>query len=647
MKEMSKLDSPVPVEVYSSNFFIRNPTPSVFESMQNVNGVKPQINCNVCNTGDIHINGLEGPYTMVLIDGMPIVSGLSTVYGLTGIPQALIDRVEVVKGPASTLYGSEAVGGLINVITKDPVRSSKVAADVSGTSWGEVNTDVGIRFNAGEKVTSLIGINYFNFSRPTDKNSDGFTDVALQDRVSFFNKWDLDRSNGKKLSVALRYVYEDRWGGEMEWTRADRGGDEVYGESIYTNRWELFGSYDLPTAEPFIFQFSANGHDQNSVYGDLDFMAEQYIGFGQLLWNRNFRRIHDLMAGASVRYTWYDDNTPVTATGSGEVNEPSVIMLPGIFIQDEISTGLHTSLLTGVRYDHNSIHGSVVTPRLNFKWSPPKKNMTCRLSVGNGYRVANVFTEDHAALTGARDVVFLSDLKPETSWNVNLNVVKKWFSSRNKIINTDMSVFYTHFNNRIIADYETDPQKVIYDNLTGYSVSRGISINMDISWTSGLSTIMGFTLQEVYISENGMREDQLLTEPFSAVWSIRYKVQGTGFIIDYTGNIYAPMDLPLLGDLDPRPSSSPWYSIQNLQISRQLKGGFRVFGGVKNLLDFTPPAYSITRPQDPFDKGVTFDQNGDPVATPDNPHALTFDPTYIYAPNQGIRLFAGVAFTLK
>ncbi|MEQ9592144.1 MAG: TonB-dependent receptor, partial [Cyclobacteriaceae bacterium] len=97
MKEVSKSQSAVPVEVYSAQFFRANPTPSVFESLQNVNGVRPQLNCNVCNTGDIHINGLEGPYTMVLIDGMPIVSGLSTVYGLTGIPQALIERMEIVK----------------------------------------------------------------------------------------------------------------------------------------------------------------------------------------------------------------------------------------------------------------------------------------------------------------------------------------------------------------------------------------------------------------------------------------------------------------------------------------------------------------------------------------------------------------------
>ena len=90
LRPVSKSNSPVPVEVYSETFFRKNPTPSIFESLQNVNGVRPQLNCSVCNTGDIHINGLEGSYTFVLIDGMPIVSGLSTVYGLTGIPQALI-----------------------------------------------------------------------------------------------------------------------------------------------------------------------------------------------------------------------------------------------------------------------------------------------------------------------------------------------------------------------------------------------------------------------------------------------------------------------------------------------------------------------------------------------------------------------------
>lgn len=116
LKAVSRLESPVPVEVYSTTFLKKNPTPSVFEALNNVNGVRPQLNCNVCNTGDIHINGLEGPYTLVMIDGMPIVSGLSTVYGLSGIPNSLIEQIEIVKGPASSLYGSEALGDRKSVV---------------------------------------------------------------------------------------------------------------------------------------------------------------------------------------------------------------------------------------------------------------------------------------------------------------------------------------------------------------------------------------------------------------------------------------------------------------------------------------------------------------------------------------------------
>ncbi|OEK05534.1 TonB-dependent receptor [Roseivirga misakiensis] len=644
LKEVSRLDSPVPVEVYTKNFFKANPTPSIFESLQNVNGVRPQLNCNVCNTGDIHINGLEGPYTMVLLDGMPIVSGLATVYGLTGIPQSLIERVEIVKGPASTLYGSEAVGGLINIITKKPSSAPQTSVDVFATGWGEVNTDLGLKYRLGNKVQSLLGINYFNYQNPIDNNGDNFTDLTLQNRLSIFNKINVQRKDNRVFSLAARYVYEDRWGGEMDWLTENRGGTDVYGESIYTSRWETFGIYELPTTEKLNFQFSANGHVQDSFYGDTNYDADQYVAFGQLTWHKA-SGIHDFVSGAVYRYTYYDDNTPATFDGANGNNNPSITHLPGLFVQDEISLTDRKKLLIGMRYDYNSLHGGIITPRVNYKWNSPDKKNILRLSAGNGYRVANVFTEDHAALTGARTVEFEGELNPETSWNANINFVKKMYTQKSTYIGLDLTAFYTYFTNRILPDYETDPNKIIYANLEGSSVSKGVSLNVDAAWESGLTINGGVTVMDVTVEEDGEKRRQILTESVQGVWSVGYTLNN-GLKIDYTGNLYGPMRLPLLGELDDRPAESPWFSIQNIQLTKAF-GQWEIYGGVKNLLNFTPDANSIARAFDPFDRNVQFNSNGQVVPTPDNPNALTFDPSYVYASNQGIRGFLGIRFTVR
>ncbi len=642
LKEVDKLDSPVPVEVYSHRFFLANPTPSVFESLQNVNGVRPQLNCNVCNTGDIHINGLEGPYSMVLIDGMPIVSGLSTVYGLTGIPQSLIERVEVVKGPASTLYGSEAVGGLINIITKNTWKAPTLSLDAFTTTWQESNFDVGFRRKVNRSASMLLGVNFFTYQNPIDHNDDGFTDVTLQSRLSVFNKWSFARKQGRTFDLAARYIYEDRWGGQMNWNPAYRGGSEIYAESIYTNRWETFSTYQLPLKAHINLQVSANGHEQNSVYGQVPFSASQYIGFGQLTWLPSIGSTHNLIAGAAYRFTYYDDNT--TATG-GDKNEPSRTHLPGLFVQDEIKLNRKNRLLLGLRYDRNSLHGSILTPRVNYKWNSLNKKNTLRLSLGNGYRVANIFTEDHAALTGARTVIFDGELLPEKSWNGNLNFVKKIVIGQT-VLGIDASAFYTYFHNRIVPDYDTDPNKIFYGNLEGSAVSQGISLNIDVLTGSNLKVLTGATLMDVKVTDDGITRRQILTEKFSGVWNISYQLKRPDISIDYTGNLYSPMRLPTLGEGDQRPHFSPWWSIQNIQITRRLGPYWEIYGGVKNLLNFTPPANSIARPFDPFDKQVSFDESGRVIPTTNNPQGLTFDPSYVFAPNQGTRGFLGIRYIL-
>ncbi|MES2592610.1 MAG: TonB-dependent receptor [Bacteroidota bacterium] len=638
MKEMTRAESPIPVEILTPKLFLKNPTPSLFESMQMVNGVQPQLNCNVCNTGDIHINGMEGPYTMITIDGMPIVSSLSTVYGLSGIPNSLVNRIEVVKGPASTLYGSEAVGGLINVITKNPIAAPLLSLDIMATTDQEYNFDLGIKTKL-KKAHSLLGINYFNFQNVMDKNGDNFTDVTLQNRISIFNKWSFERTENRISSIAARFVYEDRWGGETQYENKFRGTDSVYGESIYTSRYELIGIYQLPLKkEQVFFQYSLNNHNQNSYYGTTPYMASQNIAFTQLYWNKTINKNADLLVGLPLRYTFYDDNTPGTQSTDtlNPQNKPQSTYLPGIFAQTNLKFKKLTTL-AGLRYDYNTDHGSILSPRLAFKYAVNDNNIL-RLSSGNGYRVVNLFTEDHAALTGAREVVIKNNLKPEKSWNINLNY-QRFFILTDAYIGLDASVFYTYFTNKIIGDFNTDPTKIIFDNLDGYAISKGIALNFDIVLTNGLKAIIGGTYMNVYSTEKdstgtNIQTPQLHAPNFSGNFTLSYTFSKSNISIDYTGNIKSPMHLPVVPN-DHRPEQSPWFTLQNIQVSKKFKNGIEVYTGVKNIFNFTPDD-PILRPFDPFDKHIT----------ENNPNNYTFDPSYNYAPMQGRRFFIGIRYNL-
>lgn len=636
MKEVSRTESPIPVEIVSAKLFKKNPTATLFEAVGMVNGVQPQLNCSVCNTGDIHINGMEGPYTMILIDGMPIVSALSTVYGLNGIPNSIVDRIEVVKGPGSSLYGSEAMGGIINVVTKSPLKAPAISADVFTTSWGDVNMDAAVRLRAG-KATGLLGVNYFIFKEKHDHNRDNFTDVTLQDRISIFNKWNFERRDNRIATVAARYVYEDRWGGELQWNKSLRGSGRVYGESIYTRRAELIGLYQLPLKERIFTQYSYNWHDQNSWYGTTPYMATQQVGFVQAYWDRQFGEKHNFLLGAALRYTVYDDNTPATAFVNGD-NHPSRKALPGLFVQDEWAITEKHKLLGGYRYDYDNDHGSVHSPRVAYKFSPNSNN-TVRASFGTGFRVVNLFTEDHAALTGAREVVIEEELKPERSYNANLNYVLK-IPAENFFLGFDITGFYSYFTNKIVGDFDADPNKIIYDNLNGHAISQGISLNTDLTFTFPLKILAGISYMDVYQMEereNGRlhRSVQLHAPKWSGNFVVSYSLPHN-ITADFTGNFYGPMRLPILPN-DYRPEYSPWFCIANLQLTKKFDCGLEFYGGVKNLFNFTPKN-PIMRPFDPFDRTVD-----DPV---NNPNSYTFDPSYNYASMQGRRVFIGVRYNL-
>jgi outer membrane receptor for ferrienterochelin and colicins len=629
MREVSLKDSPVKMEVIRGDFFAKNASNNLIEAIGLVNGLDVSNDCSVCGTTGININGMESSNTAVLIDGMPIMGALASVYGLNGIPTEMIERIEVLKGPSSTLYGSEAVAGVINVITKNPADVSLFSLNSFVTGNAERNIDFALAPLQKGRVKTLLSGNIYAMENYMDNNEDGFADMVLtRPRISLFNRWTVERPQNRAMTLAAKFYHENRFGGTKNflnhytWKRDDpfRGNDSIYGESIFTNRFEFMGTYQLPvTVENIRLDFSYSYHDQDSWYAQDKYAANQEIIFGNMIWTKDLGARNELLAGLSARYQTYDDNTEI-------IPEKDIQFIPGVFVQNQYKIRQGITLLAGARLDHHKNHGAIFSPRFSASWKPGTFT-TIRLNTGTGFRIVNVFSEDHAAYHGIREVVIENEIKPERSQNANLSLYQI-FSLGRSILTLDMDVFYTHFTNKIEADYDADPTKLIYRNLDDneYAVSRGTSASLQASFPFPLTISLGLTWQDVFameLNEEGFAEKtaRIKVPDLTGVYAISYYRSKWRTSVDLTGTYTSAMRMPLFDAPYSRPGRSEPFFVHNLQLNHTLKFNSSIYFGVKNLFNFT---------------------QGSPIINPQNPFDDTFDTSYVYGPLLGRRFLLGV-----
>ncbi len=617
MRETFVSESPVKVDVVNVRFLQRNTTNNLMESIQNVNGLETQIDCAVCYTNNIRINGMEGPYTAILIDGMPIMSSLATVYGLNGINPAMIEQVEIIKGPSSTLYGSEAMGGVVNLITKDLRFAPRYALDLRAQSTGERILDFALSPGSSSLRTSISGSVQL-MDEFLDENGDNFSDIPKNNTATFFGKLAYEPGDRPVFGLAAKYYYEDRWGGVSEWRPSDRGSDAVYGESIYTNRVELIGNLTPSFMGDWRLDFSYAWHDQDAVYGDTPYVGEFHTYFGNLTRAGIWREDHNYLVGLTARHLVHDDNTVATAQSYNR-------FIPGVFFQDEYTPTAQWSLLGGMRLDHHENHGIIASPRASLKFSPEGlDDTTFRINAGTGFRVVNAFSEDFAGIVhGSRDVIVGEDLDPEKSWSVTGNINQILDLGGNPMM-VDLDLFYTRFDNQLVADYDADPYLIVFRNLDGMSVTRGVSLSFNQNFSNlPLLYSFGMTFQDVYTEENGFKEKMEFSPDFTGTWSVAY-TSPIGLTLDYTGNVMGPKRMPEYDPPFQRDPESETYAIHNLQGTLNLGGGREVYASVKNIFDWT---------------------QGSPLVDPANPFGDSFDTAYIYGPIYGRYFQAGLRLT--
>lgn len=503
---VNRRDAPVVVSVASLELFETVNSPDLAKSLNFVTGLRVENNCQNCGFPQVRINGLEGPYSQVLINSRPVVSALSGVYGLEQIPVNMIERVEVVRGGGSALFGANAVGGTVNIITKDPASNSfSVTSNLScygGDAWEQ---SVGANASLVSKDNTYGIALYENYRNrnPYDHDGDGFSELGKVNINTF------------GLRAYYRPTYTSRLNLEYHTTKEMRRGGNKFGlqphESDITEQTEhIINSggvtYDIGWSgyKHKLSLFASMQHiDRNSYYG-AQRDPNAYGKTDDLTW----------IAGATYNARMNKCLfSPAVFTGGIEYQENSLhdimtgykrdmkqnVRIASMFAQNEWDMRLF-SLLVGLRLDkHNLIDNPIFSPRVNLLFKP-SKNLQARLTYSTGFRAPQAYDEDlHVTAVGGEGVqIRLADnLKEERSNSFSGSV--------------DWTAAFGHWQaNVLLEGFFTDLDNVfiledVGVNADGFAMKErrngdgarvyGANIDAKIAHGSDISLQVGFTAQ--------------------------------------------------------------------------------------------------------------------------------------------------------
>ncbi|MBR9921655.1 MAG: TonB-dependent receptor [Bacteroidetes bacterium] len=426
-------DSPVIVQVLSSENLTDVQACNISEGLRFQPGLRVETDCQTCNYTQLRMNGLGGGYSQILINGRPVFSPLTGLYGLEQIPANMVERIEVVRGGGSALYGSSSIGGTVNVITRIPEAASY---DLSFTNqWinGQINDQI-ISGNVAlmapsEKVGAALFVNRRR-RRMYDHNGDNFSELPELQNNSFGVKLFYQPGRNEKLEVNFSSLHEYRYGGEMV-----EGPAHLASQSEERTHNVLMGGLDYQVNfnkdnSSFIFYSGFQHTDRDhytGIFPDSATAIQDHLVEPPYGKTNNYT----LQAGTQLNHRFSNwVGTPVFTTGIEYVLDDVVDSIPayqylidqqtrnlGAFLQTDWSFG-NLQLLAGVRADkHNLVDGLIASPRVSVLWKfIPDAQF--RLSWGTGFRAPQAFDADlHIAFAGGgiSRISLSPDLNPERS----------------------------------------------------------------------------------------------------------------------------------------------------------------------------------------------------------------------------------------
>ena len=650
-------ESPVIVQTIGSELLETTQSVSIGESLNFSTGLRLETNCANCGFSQVRLNGMEGPYSQILINSRPIFSGLAGVYGLEMIPSNMIERIEVVRGGGSALYGGNAIAGTINLILLDPFRNSyEVGASTSllGLGMDDNALDHNLNFN-----TTIVSKNYrtglslYGYKRNReawDANGDGFSELVTIDNTTLGARYNQHIGDRSKVAIDFFSINEFR-----------RGGNKFESPEHEADIAESL-THKINTAA-VTFEQHLRKNDLLSIYASgQSVKRDSYYGAEQSLSDYGFSQ--DLTTNSGLQYKTAFANTKIVAGAEYRYNKltdkklgymeldsnNNVFHVPNRLIADQLSQTIGVfaqidqkwrgfTFSVGARYDNYKIvdlqeliedkTGNVLSPRINIMYDI-MRNLKVRGSFSTGYRAPQIFDEDlHIETSGSRKVIYRNDPKLEAERSSSTMLSLEYYKQIKKAyFNILVEGFHTQLNNPFANEIgEMDENGLVVftrTNSKSGATIQGINTEISLYPTRTLKFSFGGTIQSSRYEEGqDFDEKRFFRTPnhygfvtadwdFHKAWCL--SASGT-----YTGSMLVPYFGPTLanpenGEL--RESDDFFDLGLKLKYTLDLRSSdIQFYAGIKNIFN----AY-----QNDQDLGIDK------------------DPAYIYGPAQPRTIYLGI-----
>ena len=629
------------VNVLSPKLFETTAVTCVADALNFQPGLRVENTCANCGKTDLRINGLQGQYTQILMDSRPVFSSLASVYGLEQVPSAMIDRIEVIRGGGSAMYGANAIAGVVNVITKEPVRNFVNLSNTSSVNEKagyDINTDLNASvMSENRKIGAYLFASHRSRSN-YDRDNDGFSDVPRLRSTTAGTRVFFKTSAYSKITAEYHHTTDFRRGGnhfELEPHEADIAEQLRHNIDAGSLAFDWFSEDN----KHFVSAYSALQHIGRESYFGAGKDPNAYGRSKDLTSNTGLqyrfsypcgRAKGDLTVGAEYTFNGLQDKM---AGYNRDMNQR--VHIVGAYAQNEWKQE-RWSVLVGARVEkHNMLRNVVANPRVTFRYTPVK-GLVLRAGYSSGYRAPQAYDEDlHvAAVGGVVSLITLDpNLRPEYSHSATMSAdfyraFGKWE------LNLTAEGFYTYLQDVFFLREEgrDEAGNLLFTrtNVSGAWVG-GVNLEAKLAYSTYVSAQIGYTYQQSrYVQPQQWSPDvaaqkKMLRTPDNYAYLLLDVEPVKDFTISVNGKLTGSMLVPHLAGYIAKDEEvkTPVFWDMGIRLAYDIHlykhYCLEISGGVKNVLDMY---------QRDLDKGENRDAD------------------YIYGPTQPRTYFIGLSLKL-